>query len=349
MNIVVLAGGLSPERNISLSSGSQISNALTRNGHKVIMLDLCEKINVEIEDIFEQTYKNYKNRHCFYDLSTFIHDEEIKGIICQPNGPIMNNSLIPVCQSADVVFLALHGSVGENGQIQACFDMLGINYTGTGFAGSMLAMDKNLSKIIMKNKNIKTPNWFFSNDGCMKNNNMHFPYIVKPNSCGSSLGISVADSQASLQKALKCAKQFQNEIIVEEKIIGKEYSIGILGEKALPVIEIIPDEEIFSYKTKYQEGIGTEICPANLNSDDSKELQKIALNVHKALGLRDYSRIDFMIDQKGRKYCLEANSLPGMTPVSLLPKEAQVAGISYSSLCERIVEFAVERNKIIAK
>ncbi len=236
-----------------------------------------------------------------------------------------------------MVFLALHGSIGENGKFQAVFDINGIQYTGTGYVGSLLAMDKDLSKKLMSSNNVLTPKWKYV-DLQMETdfNDISYPCVVKPCSCGSSVGVTMVEVPSELNDAIKFAKRYENFVIVEEKIIGREFSVGILNGEALPVIEIKPLTGFYDYKNKYQKGLTEEICPANISNELCCLLQNDALRVHTLLRLGFYSRIDFIVDPNNNAYCLEANTLPGMTPTSLLPQEALANGIPYSDLCEKI-------------
>lgn len=251
--------------------------------------------------------------------------------------------MLEACQRADLVFIALHGAAGENGQIQAVLDSLGILYTGTGYVGCLLAMDKDLSKRLMKEAGIATPSWKLVDrrkTGLGLSDEISFPCVVKPCSCGSSMGVTMADNREELRAAVDTAGLYEDFVLVEEKITGREFSVGILDGEVLPIIEIIPKTGFYDYKNKYQAGLTEEICPAHLCSSAVSAFQETALRVHCILRLGAYSRIDFMMDKGGRIYCLEANTLPGMTPASLLPQEARAAGISYEALCGRIVESA---------
>lgn len=336
MKIVVLAGGLSPERDVSLSSGALISNALIENGHDVMLLDLyLGENNKEIEPI-------YRNKQSTYRFSYTVPEHEpdldaLKASI-DNNNCLIGNGVIKLCKESDIVFLGLHGSVGENGQLQAVFDVNGIKYTGSGYIGSLLAMDKDLSKKLMKENNVLTPPWKFihlnESDDLSE---VSYPCVVKPCSCGSSVGVTIVETASQLNTALNSAKKYEEHIIIENKIEGREFSIGILDGEALPVIEIKPISGFYDYKNKYQKGFTQEICPAEISEETKKILQENAKIVHNTLRLGSYSRVDFILDSDHNAYCLEANTLPGMTPTSLLPQEALAAGISYNELCDKII------------
>ena len=333
MKIVVLAGGLSPERDVSLSSGSLIANALMESGHEVLLLDLYE--GAEIDVPFHRDFK--------YSYRVAEHEPDLEEIMVRNGNRTdhIGRNVIELCRNADKVFLALHGSIGENGQLQAVFDTFGINYTGTGYIGSLLAMDKDISKRLFVLEGIATAEWVLYEFGnsCIDEveKRISYPCVVKPCSCGSSVGVSIVNDRAELETALEFVKKYENSIICEKKINGREFSVGVLLDKALPVIEIIPKTGFYDYKNKYQPGTTIEITPANLSLEETERIQEAALHVHKTLRLGTYSRIDFIHNElTGEFVCLEANTLPGMTPTSLLPQEAQAAGISYRELCEII-------------
>ncbi|MFO3688489.1 D-alanine--D-alanine ligase [Staphylococcus felis] len=339
MNIVVLSGGLSDERDVSLSSGSQIANALIKNGHKVLLLDLY--IGLKEVNNFEEAYKVYGET--VYDYKVPKIAPNLEKLIEKNNGrrSEIGENVISICKSADIVFLGLHGGIGENGKLQAIFDLHNIKYTGSGYKGSLLAMDKIVSKEIMTVNNILTPEWSIIDSE--NNNTIMAPAVVKPNDNGSSIGVKVAENQDELKDAIEVAKQYASTILVEQKIEGREFSVGILGEEVLPIIELIPKEGFYDYSNKYQPGATEEITPADISRENTKRMQDIALNIFKKLGLEVYGRVDFIMDSNENIYCIEANSLPGMTPTSLLPQEAEANGINYEQLCEKIVEHTLSK------
>ena len=231
------------------------------------------------------------------------------------------------------------GGMGEDGRIQATLSSLGIKHTGSDFASCHLAMDKTLSKAVFLSAGIPTPRgvvWDGTNIP-----DVHFPCVVKPAGCGSSVGVSMIDGKEELADAIEKASAYGCRVIIEERIFGREFSVGILLGRALPAIEIRPKNGFYDFVNKYQAGATDEICPADITKQQEELLGKTALAAHIALGLGSYSRLDFILDEKsGIPYCLEANSLPGMTPSSLLPQEAAAVGISYGELCEMIVSAA---------
>jgi D-alanine-D-alanine ligase len=339
MNIVVLAGGYSHEREVSLSSGSLIANALMENGHQVIMLDLY--FGTSEAATFEEAYEKLNKDKYEYKVRKQIPDlDALKAQKEKPNEMIGEN-IIPICQSADLVFLSLHGELGENGQLQAVFDLYDITYTGTGYLGSAIAMNKILSKEIMSAQGILTPEWEVLEQSDEPTSAV--PCVVKPNASGSSIGVYIVDNQEDLKQAVKEAKKYSPSVLIEEKISGREFSVGVLEGKALPVIEIIPKTGFYDYENKYQEGATIEICPAEVDPAIAEKMQETALEVFKALRLEYYSRIDFMVSDDGGVYCIEANTLPGMTPTSLFPQEAAASGMSYNELCNKLAEIAASK------
>lgn len=350
MKIVVLAGGLSPERDVSLSSGSLIANALMASGHAVVLADIYEGIKAEEEALPALFLTKEDNRRYEYHIPDTAPD--LEALVRKNNGrkELIGNNVLSLCRLADVVFIALHGSMGENGQLQAVLDCNSISYTGTGYTGCLLAMDKDITKRLLCHDNIPTAPWITDDAASLTpekiTTSVGFPCVVKPISNGSSIGISFAHNKEELSSALalatdKLSSFGSKRVLVEKLLKGREFSVGILEERALPVIEIIPKEGFYDYKNKYQQGLTTECCPAALSEELVKKVQSLALSVHKALHLGTYSRVDFILSGDGEFYCLEANTLPGMTPVSLLPQEAKADGISYEELCERIAKLAL--------
>ena len=317
MNIIVLAGGYSPERDVSLTSGSLIANALMEEGHRVLLLDVYEglrEIPVDPLTLFRTTQRYH------YQVTESIPDLDALKARCGNGDALIGPGVIELCRAADKVFLALHGAMGENGQLQATLDSFGIPYTGSGYLGSALAMNKDLAKRLFRDAGIPTPDWV-----CLRPNGkedlqaLPLPCVVKPCSCGSSVGISMADTAEELKAALAEAARWEDTVLVEQKITGREFTVGILDGKALPLVEIIP---------------------AELSPEDTQRAQSLALAVFDALHLKGYARVDVLMDGDGGLWVLEANTLPGMTPTSLLPQAAAAVGISYNQLCKRIIDLA---------
>jgi D-alanine-D-alanine ligase len=338
MDIIVLAGGYSFEREVSLASGSLIANALLENGHRVLLLDLY--LGLKDVTTFEEAYQKYqKSEYSFKVKKELPNLEQVKELKDKPN-ELIGENVLPICQSADAVFLALHGEIGENGKLQAVFDLYDIKYTGSDYFGSALAMNKVASKEMMRTHGILTPQWCLLEEE-EHPQNITAPCVVKPNDSGSSIGVSIVEKEEDLPQTIKEAQKYSTSILLEEKITGREFSVGILGEKVLPPIEIIPKKGFYDYENKYQEGATIEICPAEITEEENQQLTALARKVHHVLRLGYYSRIDFIIDEKGKAYCIEANSLPGMTPTSLFPQEAFAIGLSYNELCEELIQSAV--------
>lgn len=333
MNIVVLAGGLSMERDVSLASGSLIANALRDAGERAVLVDLyygIEKEKMNFDDVSGRY--EYKIPEVAPDLASLIAGNGGR------ENPVGEN-VIEFCKMADVAFLALHGGVGENGKLQALLEMNGVRFTGSSSVGCMLSMDKIISKELVAREGIPTAQWLTNKDDRDELKNL-IPCFVKPADNGSSVGVTKVVSEKELNEALDEAEKFSDNVLVEKQVVGREFSVGILDGKALPPIEIIASGDFYNYKVKYQAGLAREICPAPLSEELTHKLQGYAERAHKILRLGAYSRIDFILDEGGEFFFLEANALPGMTPTSLLPQEAAASGMSYTELCLKLIELA---------
>lgn len=348
MKVVVLAGGISTERDVSLSSGTMIYRALKKRGHQAILLDVYlgyewipSSEGETIENIFD------KDKDWAETLGSISEEnpdiELIKAM--RPDGEknFFGPNVIAICQAADVVFMALHGENGENGKIQACFDLMGITYTGTDYVSSALSMDKGLSKELFAYHGVPTPAGIRLRKGQKQEKKVPFPCIVKACCGGSSVGVSIALKEEEYEKALQEAFLYDDEVIVEQYIEGREFSVGVMDGRALPIIEIAPLQGFYDYKNKYQPGSTIETCPAQLSEEKTKEIQDYAEQAFRVLRLKNYARMDFMMNKEGEVFCLEANTLPGMTPTSLLPQEAAAEGVSFEELCERIMGTALTK------
>ncbi len=343
MDIVVLCGGLSMERDVSIKSGTMIAKALRENGHRAVLVDAFFGYKGEYSDpkeIFEE-----ENDDIASDISSDIPDlEAVKAMRKQDNDSRIGDNLMEVCRAADIVFFALHGGDGEDGRLQAAFDIAGVRYTGSGYMGSAIAMNKAAAKDMFVRHGILTPEGKVISADDIDKSYPCLPCVVKPKSSGSSVGTSIAHNDREYEKALELAFKYENQVLVERYIKGREVDVGVLCGKALPPIEIRPKSGFFDYKNKYQDGCTDEICPTDFPDETISQLMDIAVRVYKALYLEVYARMDFIIEEStGKIYCLEANTLPGMTPASLLPKEAKVSGISYNELCETIVRESLKR------
>ena len=344
MRIVVLAGGTSTERDVSISSGILVAAALREKGHEVVLLDVFKGYERDICDVYALFKQNYSFTDSIKVGETISDIDELKEERRDKSNRYLGENVIDICSYADIIFLALHGGAGENGQIQATLDLLGLKYTGSPYLGSALAMNKGITKSVLIQKHILTPQGeIFKSAEDAKAWNI-FPCVVKPCSGGSSVGITIAQNADEYKESVAEAFSYgEDEIVVEEYIKGREFSVGLLGGKALPPIEIIPNEGFYDYKTKYQAGAARDVCPADITEDEDKALREAAVATYNALHLESYARVDFILTEDGKAYCLEANTLPGMTPTSLLPQEAKVEGISYADLCEQIIEISMKK------
>ena len=348
MKVVVLAGGISTERDVSLSSGTMIYRALKKRGHQAILLDVYlgyewipSSEGEAIDNIFD---KDKDSAESLGNISEENPDIELIKAM-RPDGEknFFGPNVIAICQAADVVFMALHGENGENGKIQACFDLMGITYTGTDYVSSALSMDKGLSKELFAYHGVPTPAGIRLRKGQKQEKAVPFPCIVKACCGGSSVGVSIALKEEEYEKALQEAFLYDDEVIVEQYIEGREFSVGVMDGRALPIIEIAPLQGFYDYKNKYQPGSTIETCPALLSEEKTKEIQDYAEQAFRVLRLKNYARMDFMMNKEGEVFCLEANTLPGMTPTSLLPQEAAAEGVSFEELCERIMGTALAK------
>ncbi len=323
MRIALLLGGNSPERDVSLDSGKNIAEALRKIGHEVLEIDpgfsalqLLSNLNLS-QNKFQVLEK---------DLGLF--------------SPLFLLTQLDI----DLVFNGLHGGEGENGSIQTLLDTLKIKYTGSGSMACMLAMDKEISKMLLLQSGLPT-----AKSITVRNNNnpidlkeLKFPVIVKPADGGSSLGHTVLDDEEKVKTAVEFAFEYGNKAIIEEFISGKEIAAGVLAGKALPLVHIKPVHEMYDYECKYTEGMSSYEVPAKLDIKTTQQIQDYACEMYEVLGCRGYARIDFLVDENNGLNILEANALPGMTETSLLPKAAKEAGYNFEELIEKIVQEAMK-------
>ena len=350
MKIVVLAGGLSTERDVSFKTGEMVTKALRENGHQVILLDVFMGYSDKEEDltgIFDRAEAVSVKVAAIPETAPDL--EKVKAQRKDQSDNFFGPNVIELCRMADIVFMALHGENGENGKIQAAFDLFGIRYTGTGYLGSALAMNKGMAKQLFLENGIPTPRGTSLKRGedaaKIETCGIHFPCVVKPCSGGSSIGVSIVHDKAEYEQALKEAFRWENELVIEEYVKGREFSVGVIDFQALPIIEIAPVEGFYDYKNKYKAGSTVETCPAELSEQITKEMQGYAEKVAEVLGLNTYWRRDFRLGEEGRIFCLEANTLPGMTPSSLLPQEAKVTGVDFNELFEKLIESSMRKYK----
>ena len=342
MKIVVLAGGTSTERDVSLVSGAKIYKALKENGHKCVLLDVFLGLeDVDTDTVFDRGDELLGNIEGIKQDNPDL--EAVRALRKDGGKTFFGPNVLEICRKADVVFMALHGENGENGKVQAAFDLHGIRYTGHDSVSSALAMDKALAKELFAYHGISTPAGFALKKGEQDSHEVKFPVVVKVTDGGSSVGVYIAHNTDEYEKAKEGAFTYGNELVVEQFIEGREFSCGVIKGEALPVIEIEPKEGFYDYKNKYQEGSTLGTCPAHIDADTTKRVQKMAEDVFRVLRLTQYARIDIMMDKGGELYALEANTLPGMTPMSLMPQEANAVGISYNELCEKLINMAMEK------
>jgi D-alanine-D-alanine ligase len=327
--IAVLMGGTSSERDVSLASGIRITEALRACGHDVVAVDTVSGVLTRGDE--ERLLAGGVVKTVPPDTKALIR-----------MNAAMQGTLRALPQ-ADVLFLALHGGQGEDGTLQALLDLTGVPYTGSGHLASALAMDKDLSKHLFRAAGVPTADWLMApvTIGQVQTT-LGFPVIVKPSKQGSTVGLSIVKTPAELQPAIDLAFEHDDEVMVEQFIAGRELTVGVLGGQTLPVGEIIAKHEIYDYECKYTPGMAVEEFPAKLSAEETATVQRFAQMAFDALKLRGYARIDFRMATDGTFYCLEANTLPGMTQTSLIPQAAAAAGITFPELCDRIVQLALE-------
>ncbi|GAA2298038.1 D-alanine--D-alanine ligase [Actinomadura luteofluorescens] len=334
MRIAVLFGGTNAERDVSIASAAQVFGALRERGHDVVAVDSARGRldEAEIDDFvasavaYDPPDPGELPAHAPLSRLT-AEDGELRGV--------------------DVVFLALHGGSGEDGTVQANLDAANIPYTGSGILGSALAMDKELSKHLFRAAGVPTPDWLMAPANPAEvAAKIGYPAIVKPNRQGSTIGLTVVKGADQLNAAVETALDFDREVMIEKFVAGREFVVGVVDGRPLAVGEIVPQlGEIFDYQSKYQVGGAIETFPADLPAELSARIQELSVQAHRALKLGSYSRIDFRTDADGGIWCLEANTLPGMTATSLLPQSAAALGIGFPELCERLCELALEEHK----
>lgn len=360
MKILVAAGGLSPERDVSLASGALIANALLDNGHQVALADIysavpCSGDGTPSADLF---FRKDSGKRFSYTIAQ--QQPDIEALIRANGGrrDQVGPGFLALCRQADIVFVALHGGIGENGGFQALMETFGIRHTGSGSEGCALSMDKSIAKILAAAAGIQTPPAVFlptelsaGEAAARAAQETGFPCVIKPCGCGSSIGVSVVKNEAEALQAVSRARIYGTACLAEKKIEGREFSCGVLEDepapdgkrriKGLPPVEILPKSGFYGYAEKYQAGFTQEICPADLSAAETTRIQEIAVAAHQALRLKVYSRSDFILDSSGVFWWLEVNTLPGMTPTSLVPQEAAAAGTGYHALCETILRVSL--------
>ena len=342
MKIVVLAGGTSTEREVSIVSGTEICRALRSRGHQAILVDVFfGRDGIVPTTAFDGEYDVDREAEYIKECS-----EQVPARLAEGKD-FFGPGVLELCKAADVVFMALHGANGEDGKVQAVFDLFHIRYTGTDYLSSAMAMDKGITKKLFAANQVPTPAGVEihreSSSRELKDYGMEFPVVVKTCCGGSSVGVYIVHDQKEYEEALQGAFSYEEQVVVEEYIQGREFSVGVVDGKAYPVIEIAPVEGFYDYKNKYSAGSAVETCPAELTKEQTERMQKYAEMGCKVLGIKGYARLDFMMKENGDMYCLEANTLPGMTPTSLLPQEAAVLGMDYPSLCEELIRISLKK------
>ncbi len=342
MNIVVLAGGTSTERDISIMTGVNVAKSLKRNGHNVNLIDVflgTDKYKSSDEffnedNDFDKVEKELKAKTA--EIPTIIKERLEKG------EPFFGKSVLEYCKAADIVFMGLHGANGEDGKIQGTFDLLGIKYTGTGYLSSAISMDKELTKKVLVSEGIPMPKGISLKKG-HKIEYVPFPCVVKPCCGGSSVGVSIVQSEEDFNTAVQEAFTYEDNILVEEYVKGREFSVAVVDGKALPVVEIVPLKGFYDYENKYKDGASEHISPARIPDDITKKMQRWAEKACEAVGITSYARVDQLLDKDNNIFCLEINTLPGMTPNSLIPIEAQAIGMSYDELTQQLIDVSLKK------
>jgi len=332
VKVCVLTGGASSERDVALASALQVAQALRTRGHQVSMVDLATGFVPQDREAALLPGGVGREPPPLERLR-----ELQRGMLTAGLGEI------PAVREADVIFIGLHGGQGEDGTVQALLDVIGVPYTGSGHLASAVAMDKDIAKRILRDAGVPTPRWVMTPaNAAVVTRDVGWPCIVKPSREGSSVGLSLVREAKDLAAAVTLAERWDREVMIEQYVAGQELTVGVLGELAMPVVEIIPKHELFDYECKYSPGMCEEIAPARIPEALARSVQDLALKAHRALKLGGYSRIDFRVGKDGGIFCLEANTLPGVTSASLIPKAAKAAGMSFRDFCEAVCRLALE-------
>jgi D-alanine-D-alanine ligase len=333
LRVTVLTGGTSAERDVAIASAAQVVAALRGRGHEVAVVDTARGFIPESEE------------PRFLSAKVGVEPPSIEHLVELERGVLLSGlAALPVVRHADVLFLALHGGRGEDGTLQAVLDVLDVPYTGSGALGSALAMDKDVAKHLFRAAHVPTADWLMAPTSVAEvAARLGWPVVVKPSKQGSTVGLRLASRADELGPAVEYATRYDDEVLIEAFVPGRELTVGILDGTALAVGEIIPRHEIFDYECKYTPGMAREIFPAELSGPVAARCQELGLAAHRALKLGGYSRVDFRLTATGDLFCLEANTLPGLTATSLLPQSARAAGIPFPELCERICQSARDR------
>ena len=326
--VALLVGGTSPEREVSKMSGKGVLQALKGLQYPTIIVDPAYGLNQPKEEeqfFLKNDFGEISNRNCIDAINSGLLD------------------------NVDVVFSALHGKWAEDGTIQSLLELRGLKYTGSKVLASALAMDKEMSKVIFRQAGVQTADWFTVKYKSFEpvliadeiNQRFGFPCIIKANDQGSTVGLKLVKDESEVEEGIVLAQQFSSKALIEKYIPGRELTVAILINEALPVLEIVPKSGLYDYKSKYTSGMSEYIVPADIPNGVAEKAQQQALTAFHALGCEGYSRVDFRMNNDNELYCLEVNTLPGMTPLSLVPKAAKAVGISFEELIKRIIQQAL--------
>ncbi|MCR4746737.1 MAG: D-alanine--D-alanine ligase [Lachnospiraceae bacterium] len=346
MKITVLAGGTSTERDVSFVSGAQVYKALKKKGHDVILLDVFMGYDGEDARDSEALFKS--DRDWAADIKAVSEAtpdiEEVRKLRADKSDSYFGPNVIHICRDSDIVFMALHGGDGENGRVQAALTLFGIKYTGSGYMGSALAMDKYFTKLIFDAKGVSSPEWkAYKRGDDISSSPFGYPAVVKTHAGGSSVGVYIVNSDEEFRDGMKNAFTYGTEVIVEKYVKGKELTCCVIDGKAYPIVEIVPKNGFYDYKNKYQAGSTIETCPAPISAELTAKVQECAVQAYNALELESYARMDFIADDDDNVFCLEANTLPGMTPTSLVPQEAAAVGMNFEDLCQHLIDVSLKK------
>ncbi|MEO6694845.1 MAG: D-alanine--D-alanine ligase [Ignavibacteria bacterium] len=346
MNIILISGGPSAEREVSIASSKSILRSLRELGHNVRVLDPIYGGEAYSEDkIFSSVISK---------ASPTL--DKLKDIAKTSNRNILNCINSDIFNEIDLAFLGVHGKFGEDGRIQTLLELRGIKYTGSGIFASALAMDKDISKKILESAGIKTPEWISIDKNTELDidklnsrilNSIGYPCVIKPNDEGSTVGLSIVKPDVEdirLQSSIDLAFNYSDKVLIERFVKGRELTVPVIGDEAFPVIEICPKDGFYDYEHKYTKGMTEYFCPAQISAETEMEVKNEALKAHRALGCSVYSRVDFILDNKNKLFCLELNTLPGMTETSLVPKSSAANGMSFNDLIERLIHLSLEKN-----
>ncbi len=337
MNIALVVGGISSERKVSLASGRAILKALRENGHNVKVIDPKYgdsevQENVIFKDLVSKEYPTYE------EMQKLLKASKRKVIEC------VNSKLF---DNVDIVFIGLHGKYGEDGRIQTLLELRGVKYTGSDILSSAIAMDKNVTKMIFRNYDIPTADWILFSRKDEINpkkvlKRISLPFVIKPNDEGSTVGLTIVNKESEIKEAIELALKYSDKLMIEKYIKGREITVSIVGDKAYPLIEIKPKDGFYDYHHKYTKGMTEYICPADVSKEVSERAKEIALRAYHSIGCSVYSRVDFLLDDNDELHCLEVNTLPGMTELSLVPKAVKVEGMEFNELIENIISLSLK-------